>query len=213
VTCPECGTAMAQGARFCHACGWDARLPAAGQAVAVYSGRPAWQRAVMAVIVLLFTLWAAHALLVPRREAAVRIRAGTPAPDFTLQALDGGQVTLSDLKGKVVLINFWASWCTPCREEMPDIQTVYDRYKEQGLVVLAVNLSEPAVTVRSFVDRVGVNFPVLLDQRSQTERLYRILPLPSSFFLDRDGVIRYTFEGQMRTEFIENRVLQLLSRP
>lgn len=212
MTCPECGNAMQQGARFCHGCGWDARLPAAGKASNAGPGRAPWQRVTMGIILSLFFVWAAYSLLVPRGEAVTRLRPGMDAPDFTLQTLDGEDVTLSSLKGKVVLINFWASWCTPCREEMPEMQSVYDKYKDKGFVVLAVNLSEPAVTVRSFAERVGVNFPVLLDMQSTTERLYRILPLPSSFFVDKEGVIRHTFEGQMRTEFIETRVLQLLSQ-
>lgn len=209
--CPECGTSMQKGARFCHQCGWDARLPAAGTASNAAPGRKPWQRATMGTILFLFFIWGAFSLLVPR-SSDLRLQPGMEAPDFALQTLDGQEISLSSLRGKAVLINFWASWCTPCREEMPDIQRLYEKHRENGFEVLAVNLSEPLVTARSFLDKVEVTFPILRDQQNQTERLYRILPLPATFFVDQEGIIRYTFEGQMSPEYMETRVLALLSR-
>src|SRR5262249_36176182 len=88
---------------------------------------------------------------------------GAPAPDFTLRSLDGRTVTLSALKGQVVLINFWATWCIPCQAEMPAIQHAYEARKGQGFTVLAVNLNEPDKDVQDYVTRLGVNFTVLLD--------------------------------------------------
>jgi thiol-disulfide isomerase/thioredoxin len=111
-----------------------------------------------------------------------------PAPDFTLRALKGAIVRLSDLRGKVVLVNFWATWCVPCRTEMPAIEALYQRYKDRGLEVLAVNLDVLSTAgVETFVKEVSVTFPIVLDPSWAVAQLYRVGGLPTTYLIDRGG--------------------------
>lgn len=134
-----------------------------------------------------------------------------PAPDFTLAAVDGARVTLSDLRGQVVLINIWATWCPPCRAEMPAIQATYDRYAAQGFVVLAVNQQEDRATVEAYLREQGLTFPALLDDTAEVGAAYQARVLPSSFFVDRRGVIRAVYRGPMSLGVIEGTVAQLVA--
>jgi peroxiredoxin len=140
-------------------------------------------------------------------------REGFSAPDFTLELLGGGQVTLSDLRGQVVMINIWASWCPPCREEMPAIQNVYEEYKDQGLVVLGVNTtyqdSEGAAV--AFVDEFALTFPVPLDRHGKVSNLYQLRGLPSTYFIDREGVIHsVVVGGPMSESWIRSEVEEII---
>jgi peroxiredoxin len=123
--------------------------------------------------------------------------AGAPAPDFTLTSLSGQTMKLSSLKGQVVLVNFWATWCIPCRAEMPAIQQAYAARKDQGFTVLAVNLNEPKQDVQSYVNSLNVNFPVLLDAGDSISNLYRVRGYPTSFFIDRSGTVAIENVGMM----------------
>lgn len=137
---------------------------------------------------------------------------GSVAPDFTLETLDGQTINLSDLHGQVVLINFWATWCLPCREEMPAIQSVYDRYRDQGFTVLAVNLLETDVEVTEFTSELALTFPILMDRNAEVFFLYRVRGLPTTFFLDQAGVIQsLKIGGPMLEDFIEGQVTDLLT--
>ena len=122
---------------------------------------------------------------------------GAPAPDFTLRDLSGQPVKLSALRSQVVLINFWATWCIPCQAEMPAIQQAYAARKGQGFTVLAVNLNEPAKDVQDYVERLKVNFPVLLDAGDSISTLYRVRGYPTSFFVDRGGTVAIEQVGMM----------------
>jgi peroxiredoxin len=127
---------------------------------------------------------------------------GAPAPDFTLLALTGEEVTLSDLRGRVVLVNFWATWCGPCRLEMPHIQKKYAGTEGQGLTVLAINMDEAASDVSAFADELGLTFPILMDAGNAVTTLYRVRGFPTTFFINRDGMIDrqhigYMSEGQL----------------
>ncbi|MFC2066912.1 peroxiredoxin family protein [Chloroflexota bacterium] len=117
---------------------------------------------------------------------------GNLAPDFQLPDLDGQAVSLSDFRGKRVLLNFWASWCGPCREEMPFIQEVYEnkKWSDKGLVILAVNLGEDLPSVMSFLEAYGLSFPVLLDVKQVVAKEYNIRGIPATFFISEDGVIQ-----------------------
>lgn len=116
---------------------------------------------------------------------------GFLAPDFTLETLDGKTVTLSDLRGQAVIVNLWASWCGPCRLEMPAFKKVYEEYKARGLVILAVNSTsqDSRAAVETFVKEFQLPFPIPMDYDGTVSRLYRLNALPSTFFIGRDGVI------------------------
>src|SRR5579859_2885585 len=138
--------------------------------------------------------------------------AGAPAPDFTLKSLDGQQVTLSQLKGHPVLINFWASWCPPCRLEMPDLVKAYTAHKAEGFVLLGLNATalDTLPDIKAFVKEFGMTFPVLLDQDGSVEALYRLRGLPLSVFVDRKGIIRRLNIGAMSADQIEQYIGEIL---
>jgi peroxiredoxin len=122
---------------------------------------------------------------------------GALAPDFSLLDLNGEQVTLSELRGHPILINLWATWCAPCRIEMPHIQGRFERYADDGLLVLAVDFDEPADQVAAFRDELGLTFDILLDPGGEIQQLYRNRSYPSSFFVDENGVIQVQHIGIM----------------
>jgi peroxiredoxin len=139
-------------------------------------------------------------------------QAGFAAPDFTLTAVDGETVTLSDLAGRPVLVNLWASWCVPCRAEMPAMQRTYDRFKAAGFVVLAVNVTsqDSRTAAIAFATEHGLTFPILFDETGEVARLYENRALPSSFFVRPDGIIEeIVIGGPMAEVLIETRVLAL----
>ncbi len=140
-------------------------------------------------------------------------REGFSAPDFTLETLDGNQITLSDLHGKIVLVNFWASWCPPCRAEMPAIERVYRSYRDLGLEVLAVNTTnqDDVAAAAAFIQELGLTFPIPLDRSGAVSASYNLRGLPSSYFIDHQGVIRsVVVGGPMSEALIQSRVEQLL---
>ena len=124
-------------------------------------------------------------------------RQGALAPDFSLFNLDGEQITLSDLRGRPVMINLWATWCAPCRIEMPHIQDRFERYAGEGFLVLAVDFDEPADLVANFRDELGLTFDLLLDPGAEVQELYRNRNYPSTFFVDENGVIQVQHIGLM----------------
>jgi peroxiredoxin len=122
---------------------------------------------------------------------------GYGAPDFTLTNLDGKSVHLRDFRGRVVVINFWATWCEPCRTEMPLLQSAYRVNQPLGLEILAVNFDEPRSEVQEFRDQMFLGFTMLLDPGGVIQRLYRVSGYPTTFFLDREGVIRAQHVGDL----------------
>jgi peroxiredoxin len=141
----------------------------------------------VAVIWLLTGRQAAAPLAVPE--------VNRPAPPFALPDLNGGTVDLASYRGKVVLVNFWNTWCEPCKEETPALQTAYNDLQGQGLVIIGVNLANQeqngAEDVRNFTERYGVSYPIALDTDGAVSRAFRLYPLPTSFFIDAEGNIRY----------------------
>lgn len=131
---------------------------------------------------------------------AVGLEVGNRAPSFSLQTLDGQQVSLEDFKGRALLINFWATWCGPCRAEMPDLNQVYDLANHRGFVVLAIDFQESEEQVQRFVDEFGLTFPVGLDPTGQINKQYRVVQYPTSFLIDGHGVIRFVHRGPLTTD-------------
>ncbi len=139
------------------------------------------------------------AALVPA-GASVKAEEGALAPDFLLEALDGPETRLSDYRGQPVVLNFWAKWCVSCRKEMPQLIEAYDSHRDDGLVVVGLNLQESESIIRPFVDEFGINFPVLIDRDGEVGDDYRLVGLPTTFFIDRDGVVESVLIGQFKGE-------------
>ena len=125
---------------------------------------------------------------------------GGPAPEIVLTDLQGQELKLADLRGKVVLLNFWATWCKPCKEEMPAMQASYDKLRGQGLVVLAVNELEDTEKVIEHVRKHGHTFPVVMDHDNHVANRYGVVGLPASFIVDRQGIVREKIFGSLLTE-------------
>src|SRR5213594_2216493 len=125
---------------------------------------------------------------------------GTPAADFTLTDLDGQTQSLRQYRGKIVLVNFWATWCKPCTTEMPAMQACYDRLRDKGFVVLAVNELEDEAKVREHIKTYGHTFIVLLDQDNRVANQYGVYGLPVSVFIDEHGVVEDYIKGGLLTE-------------
>ncbi|MFI4867778.1 MAG: TlpA disulfide reductase family protein [Steroidobacterales bacterium] len=126
---------------------------------------------------------------------AASAAAGTPAAAFQLPAAAGDPVNLADLKGQVVLINFWASWCGPCRQEMPVLDQLYRKYKTAGFTLLGVNVEPKSGDAISFLKATPVSFPILFDTQSKVSTLYEVSGMPSTVIVDRKGNIRYVHHG------------------
>ncbi len=127
---------------------------------------------------------------------------GKPAPDFALRSLDDQVVTLNAFRGKPIIVNFWATWCQPCTEEMPALQAKVASHPD--LVILGVDNVEPVVKVKPFVERLQIEFPVLLDQDGSVIEQYRVIGMPTSFFVDRSGVLRRIFTGALRQQDLDD---------
>ncbi len=134
---------------------------------------------------------------------------GAPAPEIALKDLQGQEVRLSDLHGKVVLVNFWATWCKPCKEEMPAMQASYERLREQGFVVLAVNELEDVEKVAEHIKTHGHTFLVVMDHNNGVANRYGVVGLPASFLIDRQGIVREHIFGSLLTE---ERIADLVRR-
>jgi len=125
---------------------------------------------------------------------------GSPAPEIALKDLQGQEVKLSDLHGKIVLLNFWATWCKPCKEEMPAMQASYDKLRDQGFVVLAVNELEDVDKVIEHIRTHGHTFLVVMDHDNRVANRYGVVGLPASFLIDRQGIVREHIFGNLLTE-------------
>lgn len=133
---------------------------------------------------------------------------GQPAPDFTLENLDGEPVALEDLRGKVVLLNFWATWCGPCRVEMPALESRHQKYPVQ-LAVVGIDFDEPKENVAAFVEEFGLTFPILLDPGAVVQDAYRIRGYPTSVFLDQDGTVQIVHIGIMTEDQLDDYLQEL----
>lgn len=121
--------------------------------------------------------------------------AGTPAPDFTLTARDGGTVSLAKHRGEVIVLNFWATWCGPCRKEMPLLESIHRRYQERGLTLIGVNVERDPKAADAWLRQTPVTFPIVYDTESKVSQLYKVNGMPSTVFIDRRGNLRRIHQG------------------
>lgn len=138
------------------------------------------------------------------------ILVGTRAPNFTLETWQGNPVSLSDYRGHVVLVNLWATWCTPCQAEIPDLEAMYRAHKADGFVVLGVNIRESRQEVQAFVQEFGITYPILLDPTGKLLNSYRVRGLPTSLLVDREGVIRARHLGVLNAHRLEEYLAPVL---
>jgi len=147
---------------------------------------------------------------VPEPTAPANPAIGAIAPDFRLLDLNGTEVALRDFRGQVVLLNFWATWCPPCRLEIPMFVEVYEELKDQGFVIVAVNMRESREKVAAFASEYEMSFPILLDPRVEVGARYLANSIPRNIVIDRDGVVRHIIMGMMRETQLVNAVQELL---
>jgi peroxiredoxin len=121
--------------------------------------------------------------------------ADVQAPGFTLRSLDGKLVSLAQFKGDVVMINFWASWCGPCRQEMPLLDNIYKQYKDMGFTLLGVNVEPRASGANAWLQKTPVSYPILYDPKSQVSQLYQVQAMPTTVIIDRNGIVRFVHNG------------------
>ncbi|MBC7875611.1 MAG: TlpA family protein disulfide reductase [Anaerolineales bacterium] len=142
--------------------------------------------------------------------STVPVQVDFPAPDLTLQDISGNIVSLDDHLGSVVLVNFWATWCLPCTEEMPALQVFYEKYKENGFVLIAINQKESLETVMPFVKEFELTFPIWLDKDYQSQSEFHTVGLPSSYVIDRNGQVRLMWAGAISKKNLEKYVSDLI---
>lgn len=149
----------------------------------------------------------------PRSElTAVPVSVSFPAPELTLTDIDGVPRSLADYRGQVVLVNLWATWCPPCKEEMPALQAFYEDHKDRGFVIIAINDGDPTADVIQFVKDYELSFPVWLDPTySATEEAFHTLNLPASFVIDRSGTIQLAWVGGINSRMLEKHVMPLIA--
>ncbi|KMQ01363.1 redoxin domain-containing protein [Bacillus cereus] len=189
-----------------------------------------WRKLTIIVVLLCLAGYAAYAQFGKKEqvvqgeqeqsEAAMKemiasngIEIGKSAPDFELTKLDGTNVKLSDLKGKKVILNFWATWCGPCQQEMPDMEAFYKEHKE-NVEILAINYTPSEKgggeeKVSNFAKEKGITFPILLDKNIDVTTAYKVITIPTSYFIDTKGVIQDKFIGPMTQKEMEKRVAKL----
>jgi peroxiredoxin len=140
---------------------------------------------------------ASVAFVVVAGSASSAIAPTTPAPDFSLHAMSGPNMRLKDQRGRVVMVNFWATWCAPCQQEMPQLNRLYQKYRSSGFVLLGVNVDDDSSKAADLATKLGITFPVLLDADKRVSKLYDVSTMPSTMLIDRDGKVRYVHRGYL----------------
>lgn len=153
--------------------------------------------------------------LVPARAQQKGPVIGEEAPSFELELLDGGRTDLSTHRGRPVIVNFWASWCAPCREEIPDLIEAWREHSDKGLVILAVNLTdqERRKDIGRFAGELGIPFPILLDQRGKVRELYELVSVPTTVFIDSAGIVRGLHPGPITRGALDRGLEAILPSP
>ncbi len=126
-----------------------------------------------------------------------QVKEGSIAPNFVLQSVDGERIELNELKGKGVFLNFWGTWCGPCKQEFPYMANQYEVFKDRGVEIVAVNVGESNIAVKKFMESYGVNFPVAMDKDRQVTEAYDITPLPTTFLINPEGKVIKVIKGTM----------------
>lgn len=160
------------------------------------------KKIILVIIIVGMLGWAVYDFVINRDSTEVGTSVGDMAPDIELTTLNGETVKLSDYRGNKVFVNFWATWCPPCRAEMPDIQK-FDN--DEDVQILAVNLTSTEKSVddvQKFVDELGLTFPILKDEKGKVEQMYKVNAYPTSYLIDSDGVIRKVALGAMNYEMM-----------
>jgi cytochrome c biogenesis protein CcmG/thiol:disulfide interchange protein DsbE len=142
--------------------------------------------------------------------SSVPVEVNYKAPDLQLRDMNGGAVSLEMYRGKVVLVNLWATWCPPCKAEMPTLQSFYEEYKDTGFVVIAIDNGEAVDLVKPFVSEYDLTFPVWLDEDYVTEDAFGTISLPSSWVIDRAGVVRLSWVGEISSRVLEKYVPSII---
>lgn len=167
---------------------------------------------VLVAVAALLALPKAQEQVAAQDLSAIPAAVNFPAPEVQLTNLDGQPVALSDFHGQVVLYNAWATWCPPCKEEMPTLQAYYEAYKENGFVIVAIEDGQPVDEVRAFVDEHKLTFPIWPDPEWKATTAFRTDNLPTSFVIDRDGTVRLTWTGAISRAMLEQYVTPLLKQ-
>ena len=131
------------------------------------------------------------------RDRVEAIAPAAAAPDFTLRTMNGPNLRLAEQRGRVVMVNFWATWCGPCRQEMPHLNRLYEKYRASGFVLLGVNVDDDTRNAAELATKLGLKFPVLLDTDKGVSKLYDLSTMPSTVLIDRDGKVRYVHRGYL----------------
>ena len=151
----------------------------------------------MNVSTVVRTCFLISSTIVLSMSTASAAKVGDLAPNFTLKTATGSNLRLSELRGEVVMINFWATWCGPCRQEMPLLQKLYSRYHDVGFELLGINIDGKSAEAKSMAKRLKVNYPILFDSAKNVSKLYDVDAMPTTVMVDRDGRVRHIYRGYL----------------
>jgi len=148
----------------------------------------------------------------PNDFSTVPVKVDYPAPELTLTDTQGDSHSLAEYRGQVVLVNLWATWCVPCKEEMPALQSFYNKYKDNGFVVIAINDGDPTADVLQFADDYDLTLPIWLDPTYiATEQAFKTMNLPTSFVIDRNGIVRLMWVGGISRTMLDKHVTPIIT--
>ncbi|MGM8214009.1 thiol-disulfide oxidoreductase ResA [Bacillaceae bacterium W0354] len=165
------------------------------------------------IVLLILVISLVVVLFVNAQKDNPLIAEGDQAPDFMLERLDNGEtIQLHDLKGKGVMINFWATYCEPCKKEMPFMDELYKKYKDDGFEIIAVSVDKNELVIRNFFERLGLSFPIVHDKKGVVMEAYNIVPLPTSYFINPDGTIDNVVKGPLTLKNLETYIQNILPK-
>ncbi|MCZ2259495.1 thiol-disulfide oxidoreductase ResA [Sporosarcina sp. G11-34] len=160
-------------------------------------------RLIIRTIVLLLLVSAVIYTLIPKEKSKV-LAVGDMAPDFELVDLEGNKQRLSDYRGEGVFLNFWGTWCPPCKKEMPYIEKLHNEFADKGVKVLSINIKESDLKVKTFRDQYGLTFPITIDKDESVKEAYKFIPLPTTYIINKDGKIEQIISREMTEDEIRS---------